>query len=63
MSIAKTLGMFKTMKQLLTTAEFASNFNCKHILTVGNLDIILISRRPRLFLVDLEQVFNKIFYV
>ena len=25
MSIAKTLGMFKTMTQLLTTAEFASN--------------------------------------
>ena len=50
------LGMFKTMQQLQTNAEFASKLiaNICLLLAIWALSD-LISKRPSFFLVDLEE--------
>ena len=58
----KTLGMFKTMWQLLVTAQFASNLSANIYLLLAIYTLpYSISRFPSFFLVDFEQVFYEIF--
>ena len=58
----KMPGMFKTMENLQTTAEFASNLTANICLLLAMQTLSdLTSKRQSIFLVDLEQVFYEIF--
>ena len=57
------LRMFKTMQQLQTTAEFASNVTANICLLLAIETLTdLISKRASFFLVDLRQVFYEIYF-